>query len=105
MPPLIQEMYQEKLNLREKEEEISLKKFPLITQHDETDNYHSLERCFQQRLYFICKRKGQQYFEFPWTERGKDETLNDTSRRALYSRTSSGNIRYFHSSLGPVGHN
>lgn len=105
MPPLIFEMYQEKLNLREKEKEQSLNKFPLTTKDDETNNYHSLERCLQQRLYFICKRKGQQYYEFPWTERSKDETLNDTARRALYSRATSGNIRYFHTSLGPVGHN
>lgn len=101
IPPLVKELYSEKITARKKQ--LQLEEEKRIAEED-TDQC-SLNRCFSERLYFVCKRKGQKFFEFPWTERKPEETLNDTSRRALYSRTSSGNLRYFQNSLGPIGHN
>jgi len=101
IPHLVKELYLEKIAARKKQ--LQREEQRLIS--EESDDPCSLNRCFSERLYFVCKRKGQKFFEFPWTERKPDETLNDTSRRAIYSRTSNGNLRYFHTSLGPVGHN
>jgi len=101
IPKLVKELYSEKIASRTKQNELEEER----KSSEESSDMCSLNRCFEERLYFICKRKGQKFWEFPWTERKPDETLNDTSRRAIYSRTSSGNLRYFHNSLGPIGHN
>ena len=103
MPNLFRELYIDKIQKEERENDKENKIRPKITVDDINNEIHSLNRCLDKRLYLLCQIKDREYWEFPWAQRLYDETLMETAQRALEERV--GNyLHYSTVTQEPFGH-
>ena len=86
IPQYFRELYIDKIKRDDAERLKNERIRPRITEHDIENEYHSLNRCLDLRLYLLTKLKDKDYWEFPWSLRQFDETLLETAHRALSQR-------------------
>ena len=86
MPKLFKDLYLDIIKKNDEETSRNERITPRITNDDINNEIHSLNRCLDKRLYLITKIKDKEYWEFPWNQRIYDETLMETSHRALIER-------------------
>ena len=86
IPSYFRELYIDKIKRDDTERNKNEKIRPRITEHDFENEYHSLNKSLDLRLYLLTKLKDKDYWEFPWSLRQFDETLFETSHRALSQR-------------------
>ena len=86
IPAYFRELYIDKIKRDDAERTKNEAIRPRVTEHDIENEYHSLNRTLDSRLYLLTKLKDKETWEFPWSIRKYDETLFETAHRALSER-------------------
>ncbi|ETO11200.1 mitochondrial ribosomal protein L46 [Reticulomyxa filosa] len=126
MPELLKQLYVENVKKGNIQKERMAKTQPRITKDDQNNEYHSLNRCLDRRLYLLVqvrsdsktgndndndnnnnndkdKDKSKGNWEFPSDIREPGETLTETAQRALFEAVGP-YLRYSIISQAPFGH-
>eukprot|EP01084_Bolivina_argentea_P287167 492712_1 len=103
MPKYFRELYIDHIKRIDSEKQKNEKIRPRITEHDLANEYHSLNRCLDLRLYLLTKIKNKNYWEFPWSIRQYNETLFETGHRSLIQRVGE-YLHYTTITHEPFGH-
>jgi len=86
IPAYFRELYIDKIKRDDAERAKNEAIRPRVTGHDIENEYHSLNRSLDSRLYLLTRLKDKETWEFPWSVRKYDETLFETAHRALSER-------------------